>query len=259
MTRTNTRRRTLGTLSALALALGTSLAAPLALAQSAYPTKPVRLVNNFPPGGPSDILARSVQPVLQELLKQPVIVENKAGAAGNIGAADVARAPADGHTVLFGIDTTFTVNPHIYKTMPFKPADFKPVVIMASSGLLVGVHPSTGIKTMKDLLAAGKGKGLNFSSAGNGSPGHLSVEVFKDAAGLKINHIPLPRQHPGRDRGAGGRGGRRQPGHAGHDPARAGRQDHPAGRDQRPTLQTGARPAHGGRAGLQGPGITDCP
>ncbi|NIC43684.1 tripartite tricarboxylate transporter substrate binding protein [Aquabacterium sp. A08] len=190
MTRTLPRRRTLGALSALALALGASLAAPLALAQSAYPTKPVRLVNNFPPGGPSDILARSVQPVLQALLKQPVIVENKAGAAGNIGAADVARAPADGHTVLFGIDTTFTVNPHIYKTMPFKPADFKPVVVMASSGLLVGVHPSTGIKTMKDLLAAGKGKGLNFSSAGNGSPGHLSVEVFKDAAGLKIHHIP---------------------------------------------------------------------
>ena len=168
-----------------------SLLAPLAAnAQSTYATKPVRLVNNWPPGGPSDILARSVQPYLQELLKQPVIVDNKAGAAGNLGATEVARAPADGHTVLFGIDTTFTVNPHIYKTMPFKGADLKPVVIMASSGLLVGVHPSTGIKSMKDLVAAGKGKGLVFGSGGNGSPGHLWVEMFKDAADVKVTHVP---------------------------------------------------------------------
>lgn len=178
----------LATLSALVL--GTPLAAPHAWAQQAFPTKPVRLVNNFPPGGPSDILARSVQPVLQELLKQTVIVENKAGAAGNIGAADVARSPADGHTVLFGIDTTFTVNPHIYNNMPFKPADLKPVVIMASSGLLVGVNPSTGIKKMQDLIGVAQKKELNFSSGGNGSPGHLSVEVFRDAAGVKINHVP---------------------------------------------------------------------
>ena len=182
------RRTTLSLISAtLALGLWN---AHTAHAQTTFATKPIKLINNFPAGGPSDILARSVQPALQDLFKQPVIVENKAGASGNIGAAEVARAPADGHTVLFGIDTTFTVNPHIYKAMPFKPTDLKPVVIMASSGLLVGVHPSTGIKSMKDLVAAGKGKGLNFSSAGSGSPGHLSVEVFKDEAGLKINHIP---------------------------------------------------------------------
>ncbi len=184
------RRTILSTLSA-SLLLAAGLNTPTtALAQEVYPSKPVRLINNWPPGGPSDILARSVQPVLQELLKQPVIVENKAGAGGNVGAADAARAAPDGHTVLFGIDTTFTINPHLYRQMPFKPADFKPVVIMASSGLMVGVHPSTGIKSMPDLIAAGKGKGLNFSSGGNGSPGHLSVEVFKDAAGLKINHVP---------------------------------------------------------------------
>ncbi len=180
--------KTMASAILVATALGLS---GLAHAQAeSYPSKAVRLVNNFPPGGPSDTLARAVQPVLQELLRQPVIVENKAGAAGNVGAAEVARAPADGHTVLFGIDTTFTVNPHIYKTMPFKTTDFKPVIIMASSGLLVGVHPSTGIKTMQELLVLGKNKMLNFSSGGNGSPGHLAVEMFKDEAKLKINHIP---------------------------------------------------------------------
>lgn len=184
------RRIALNTLSAsLLLAAGLG-ATPLVQAQATFPSQPIRLVNNFPPGGPSDILARSVQPVLQELLKQPVIVENKAGAGGNVGAADVARARPDGHTVLFGIDTTFTVNPHIYSSMPFRQTDLKPVVIMASSGLLVGVHPSTGIKNMQELIAVAKDKGLNFSSGGNGSPGHLSVEVFRDAAGVKINHVP---------------------------------------------------------------------
>ena len=173
------------------------LAAPLAHAQApAWPTKPVKIVNNFPPGGPSDIIARSVADVLQNQLKQPFVVENKAGASGNIGADAVAKAAADGHTVLFGIDTTFTVNPHIYKGMPFKPSDLRPIMVMASSGLLVGVHPSTGFKTMQDLVAAGKAKPVTFSSAGSGSPGHLAAEVFTEAAGLKITHVPYKGNTP---------------------------------------------------------------
>jgi tripartite-type tricarboxylate transporter receptor subunit TctC len=98
--------------------------------------------------------------------------------------------------VLFGIDTTFTVNPHIYKGMPFKPSDLKPVMVMASSGLLVGVHPGTGFKTLPDLIAAGKTKGVTFSSAGAGSPGHLAAEVLTDAAGIKISHIPYKGNTP---------------------------------------------------------------
>jgi tripartite-type tricarboxylate transporter receptor subunit TctC len=185
-----TRRLSVAAIGASLLA-ATALGTPsLGMAQPAYPSKPVRIVNNFPPGGPLDILARSAQPILQELLKQPIVVENKSGAAGNIGAADVQRAAADGHTVLFSIDTTFTVNPHIYKSMPFKPADFKPVLVMASSGLMVGVHPSTGYKSMKALVDAGKAREVSFSSAGNGSPGHLAVEVLRDSVGLKIKHIP---------------------------------------------------------------------
>ena len=159
-------------------------------APAPYPHKTVRFVSNFPPGGPADILARSMADALQTTLKQTFIVENKPGAGGNLGADLVAKSPADGYTVLFGIDTTFTVNPHIYKSMPFKPADLKPVIVMASSGLLVGAFPGTQFKSMKELIAAGKAKPLNFSSAGNGSPGHLASEIFMDAAGIQIQHVP---------------------------------------------------------------------
>ena len=174
----------------LALALLAATAAPLAAAQDGYPNKPVRFVNNFPAGGPSDLLARSVAAVLQDTFKQSFVVENKGGAAGNIGATDVAKSPADGYTVLFGIDTTFTVNPHLYTNMPFKRTDLKPLVVMASSGLLVGVNPGTGFKTMADMVAAGKTRGLTFSSAGSGSPGHLAVEVIKESTQAKITHVP---------------------------------------------------------------------
>ena len=162
----------------------------------AWPTKPVKFVNNFPPGGPSDTIARSIADVLQKQFNQPFVVENKAGASGNIGADSVAKSPPDGHTVLFGIDSTFTVNPHIYKSMPFKPADLRPVLVMASSGLLVGVHPSTGFRTMKDLVAAAKTKPVTFSSAGSGSPGHLAAEVLTEATGAKITHVPYKGNTP---------------------------------------------------------------
>ncbi|MDP2262644.1 MAG: tripartite tricarboxylate transporter substrate binding protein [Hydrogenophaga sp.] len=175
---------------AIAATLGLALAAPAAMAQDAYPSKPVKFINNFPPGGPSDILARSVSAVLADTLKQPFIVENRAGAAGNIGADTVAKSPADGYTLLFGIDTTFTINPHLYASMPFKPGDLKPVVIMASSGLLLGVHPGTGIKSFGDLLSQGRSKSLNFSSAGNGSPGHLAAAMLGNSTPIKTTHIP---------------------------------------------------------------------
>ncbi|MDR7151764.1 tripartite-type tricarboxylate transporter receptor subunit TctC [Hydrogenophaga palleronii] len=180
------RRPVLAVVAALGLGFHVSLAA----AQDAYPSKPVKFINNFPAGGPSDLLARSVAAVLQETLKQPFVVENRAGAAGNIGADAVARSDADGYTVLFGIDTTFTINPHLYKKMPFQVSDFKPLVVMASSGLLVGLHPSTGIKTLPALVEAAKTKNLNFSSAGSGSPGHLAVEMFNESTKAKLNHIP---------------------------------------------------------------------
>ena len=196
MQRTLPRRYALHALAGLALSTSLLAALPANAQAPAWPAKPVKFINNFPPGGPSDVLARSVADVLQSTLKQPFVVENKAGAGGNIGADAVAKSPADGTTVLFGIDTTFTVNPHIYKGMPFKPSDLKPVMVMASSGLLVGVHPGTGFKTLPDLIAAGKTKGVTFSSAGAGSPGHLAAEVFTDAARIKIGHIPYKGNTP---------------------------------------------------------------
>lgn len=185
---------------AAAVWAGIALAAMLPLqnatAQPGYPSKPVKFINSSPPGGPSDILARAVADILQNSFKQPFVVENKAGASGNIGADMAAKSPADGYTVLFGIDTTLTVNPHIYKSMPFKPADLKPIMVMASSGLLVGVNPGTGFRTLNDLVAAGKTRGLSFSSAGSGSPGHLAAEMFTEATGVKINHIPYKGNTP---------------------------------------------------------------
>jgi tripartite-type tricarboxylate transporter receptor subunit TctC len=183
-------------LAAAAVVAALSALTPLAAHAQAWPAKPVRIVNNFPPGGPSDTIARSVADVLQNQFKQPFVVENKPGASGNIGADHVAKAAADGHTILFGIDSTFTVNPHIYKSLPFKASDLRPVVVMASSGLLVGVHPSTGFKTLQDLVAAGRKQPFTFSSAGSGSPGHLAAEVFTEAAGVKITHVPYKGNTP---------------------------------------------------------------
>ena len=181
--------------TALCLGLAACTLTVPAWAQS-YPNKPIKFVSNFPAGGPADFLARSVGEYITTQSKQPVVVENKPGAGGNIGADFVAKSPADGYTVLFGIDTTFTVNPFIYKSMAFKPTDLRPIMVMVSSGLLVGAHPSTGFKNLKDLIAQGKGKGLNFSSAGSGSPGHLAAEIFMDAAGIKIQHVPYKGNTP---------------------------------------------------------------
>ncbi len=183
------------TVLAATLALSATTAAP-ALAQDAWPSRTVKIVCNFPPGGPLDVLARAVADVLQREFKQPFVVENKAGAGGNIGADAVAKSDPDGYTMLFGIDSTFTVNPHIYKSMAFKPGDLRPLVILSSSGLLVGVNPSNGFKTMADLVAAGKARGVTFSSAGSGSPGHLAAEMATEATGMKITHVPYKGNAP---------------------------------------------------------------
>lgn len=161
-----------------------------------WPSRQVTLVNNFPPGGPSDILARGVAAVLQEQFKQPFIVDNKAGAGGNLGAGLVAKAPADGHTLLFGIDTAFTVNPHLYPSMPFRPGDLKPVLIMASSGLLIGMSPASGIRSIGDLLSQGRKRTLNFSNGGNGSPGHLAAAVLSSTTPVKIAAVPYKGNTP---------------------------------------------------------------
>jgi tripartite-type tricarboxylate transporter receptor subunit TctC len=142
------------------------------------------------------VIARSLAESLQNSLKQPFIVENRAGAGGNLGADFVAKSTPDGYTVLIGIDTTFTINPNIYKNIPYKINDLKPVMVIASSGLLMGVNPSTQIKNVSDLIARGRGKGLTFSSGSNGSPGHLSAEILGDVAKVKVTHVPYKGNTP---------------------------------------------------------------
>ncbi|TFZ03925.1 Bug family tripartite tricarboxylate transporter substrate binding protein [Ramlibacter humi] len=180
----------------LLLACALAVAAGSAFAQDAWPSRPVKFVVNFPAGGPLDVLARSVADALQKELKQPFVVENKAGAGGNIGADAVAKAPGDGYTVLWTIDSTVSVNPHIYKAAGFKPPELRPLVIASSSGLLIGVNPSNGFKTLNDLVTAGKAKGVTFSSAGSGSPGHLAAEMATEATGMKVTHVPYKGNAP---------------------------------------------------------------
>jgi tripartite-type tricarboxylate transporter receptor subunit TctC len=179
-------------MASLALLWGTTVWAQT----PSWPNKPVKFVNSFPPGGPSDILARAVGDVLQKQFNQPFVVDNKPGAAGNVGADWVAKSAPDGHTLLWGIDTTHTINPHIYKVMPFKDADLKPLVVISSSGLLLGVHPGTGIKTVKEFMQAARERSLNFSSGGNGSPGHLWVNMANVSAATRLVHIPYRGNSP---------------------------------------------------------------
>lgn len=172
-----------------------------AVAQTpAWPAKPVKIVNNFPAGGPSDILARAIAEKLQSSSGQTVIVDNKPGAGGNIGATEVAKAAGDGATVFVGIDTAFTINPHIFPTMPFKlggkKGDLKPLVIISSNGLLLGTSSAKGLRSMGELIAQGKSAGVNFSSGGAGSPGHLGVALFSQAGNLKITHVPYRGNSP---------------------------------------------------------------
>ena len=167
-----------------------------ARAEPVFPSGPVKIINAFPPGGPSDIISRLVAENMHAVLKQPFIVDNRPGAGGDVAADQVAKAPADGYTILTGIDTTFTVNPSIYRSMPFKPEDLKPLMIMASSGLMVAVNPSLGVKTLAELIAKGKTQTLSFSSGSNGSPGHLAAAILGDAAGIKVLHVPYKGNSP---------------------------------------------------------------
>ncbi len=174
----------------------TLLAGPAAAQTPVWPSKPVKFINSWPPGGPSDILARAVGDVLQKQYGQPFVIENKPGAAGNVGADQVAKSTPDGHTLLWGIDTTHTINPHIYKSMPFKDSDLKPLAVVSSSGLLLGVHPSTGFKSARDFLQAARERSLNFSSGGNGSPGHLWVNMVNLSSGTRLVHVPYRGNSP---------------------------------------------------------------
>ena len=167
---------------------------PLAHAQS-YPSRPVRIVVPFPPGGPLDLTTRLLAEKLTASMKQPFVVENRAGAAGNIGTASVAKASGDGHTLLLVLDTPLTVNPWLYAKLPFEPVqDFAPISTVASFSLMLVAHPSMTVNTVAEFVAharARKDRPLIYGSGGApGSPGHLAMEYLRMQAGFTGVHVP---------------------------------------------------------------------
>jgi tripartite-type tricarboxylate transporter receptor subunit TctC len=176
--------------SAALLSVLLAIAAPVSQAQP-YPSKPVRIIVPFAPGGGSDFIARFMAQRLTAGLGTQVIVENKPGAGGVIGIEQGIRSPADGYTLVL-IASSYTVNPSVYK-LNFDPvADITPIVQMSQGPLLVVVHPSVPVKTAKDLIAMAKAKPgeLNFATPGQGSVIHMATEYFDNMAKIKMNHVP---------------------------------------------------------------------
>ena len=180
-------KRTLMRATAGALLL---LAAPLSMAQ-AWPARPVRLVVPFPPGGLIDNMARLVGNRLVQELGQPVVIDNKPGAGGNVGAAEVARAPADGYTLLMA-SPALTISPAIYKNLPYQPSQLAPVALLGRVPNVLLVNPASGIGKVQDLVGRAKAKPgqLNYASNGNGTSLHLSAELFKRRSETFITHVP---------------------------------------------------------------------
>ena len=183
-------------LSAAVCALSLPLTAPVQA--QAWPTKPVKMVVPFSPGGSTDVVARMLGQRLSEIWGQTVVIENKAGAGGNIGTDMVAKSPADGYTLLMA-SGSITINPHIYAKMPFDTQkDLLPISNVASGPMLVVVQDKSPIRSIKELIAAAKAKpgALSFGSAGVGSQVHLAGENFADAAGIDIQHVPYKGEAP---------------------------------------------------------------
>ena len=174
----------------LALALASLLAPISASAQSNWPERPIRVVLPFPPGGPSDIVMRLAAEKMQVSLKQTIVIDNKPGAGGNLGSAEVARAAPDGYTWLWGTDTLVTVNPHVYKQLPFKPDDLVPVTLGTTFSQTLVCNPALGVKTLAELIAKAKAGPLSYASGGAGVPGHLSMELLQSMAGFQMSHVP---------------------------------------------------------------------
>ena len=183
----NPLRRTL-----LAALVATAGVLPAAHAQS-WPSKPIKVVVNFPAGGAADQLARAVAQPLQEALGQPVVIDNRGGSGGNIGGDVVAKSPADGYTLLMSSGGMVSVNPHIYPKMPFDPAkDLVPVASAARVLVYLTVRPTLPVNNIKEFMAyvkANPGK-LSYGSPGNGSSPHLAGEMMKSQAGLYTVHVP---------------------------------------------------------------------
>jgi tripartite-type tricarboxylate transporter receptor subunit TctC len=174
-------------LAALALA-----AFALPASADTYPSKPVKIIVPFGPGGFTDVVARILQKELAPVLGQPIIIENRPGAGSTIGTDSVAKSPPDGYTLVM-VSTTHVISPHLYKNMPYDPIkDFQPVMKLVEGPYVMVVHPSLGVGTVKEFIAlANKKPGdIFFASSGNGSSQHLVGALFMEMAGVKLTHVP---------------------------------------------------------------------
>lgn len=169
------------------------------LANAQYPDKPIKLVVPFPAGGPTDIVARPLGQALSAALKQPVVIDNRGGAGGSIGADIVAKSPADGYTLLMGTVGTNAINGALYAKLPHDPVkDFTPIALVASSPVALVVNVQSPLRTAQDYVAAARAAPgiVGFGSAGAGTPGHLTGEMFATAAQAKLQHIPYKGSAP---------------------------------------------------------------
>jgi tripartite-type tricarboxylate transporter receptor subunit TctC len=164
-----------------------------AFAQANYPARPIRLIVPFPPGGGTDILARTVANKLTETLGWQIVVDNRPGAGGNIGLDAAAKATPDGHTMVIGQTSNLTVNPALYAKLPYDPVrDFAPVSLVSASPVALLVEAKSPLKSVPDLVALAKAKPdqITFGTSGNGTVGHLSMELLQRMAGVKMIHVP---------------------------------------------------------------------
>ncbi|HWI36722.1 MAG TPA: tripartite tricarboxylate transporter substrate binding protein [Burkholderiales bacterium] len=177
-----------------------------AFAQYDFPSRPIRLVVTVPPGGAADFIARLVGGKLSDSLGQPVVVENKAGASGTIAADAVAKAPADGYTLLQNSITTHGIGPHLFAHLPYDPVkDFAPVSGLALLPLIMAVNADLPAKDVKELIAYAKTHSVNFASSGNGGAPHMAAELFKSVTGAPIVHVPYKGSGPAVSDLVGGR------------------------------------------------------
>jgi tripartite-type tricarboxylate transporter receptor subunit TctC len=165
-----------------------------ATTQPAYPSRPIRIVVPFAPGGGADIVTRLVQPYMQILLGQSVIVENRAGAAGRIGTGVVAKSEPDGHTLLVSTESSLVIAPHVGQSIGYDPLkDFAPVSLLTRNTVMLVVHPSVPAQTLQEFIALARAKPrqLFYASSGVGGPNHLAGEIFNRMTGLQVTHVPF--------------------------------------------------------------------
>lgn len=164
-----------------------------------YPNKPIRLIVPFPPGGPTDIVARPLAVLLGDRLKEQIIIENKGGAGGSIGADLVAKSAPDGYTLFMGTVGTNAINGSLYKQLPYDMTrDFTPIALVATAPVVIVVNSNDRIKTLAELIAEARAKpdSIAYGTAGNGTPGHLTAALFESTVQIKLKHIPYKGSAP---------------------------------------------------------------